>query len=166
MLADALDYLHRRGIVHRDLKPENILLTCKGNDGIVKLASFGFAARTHVNSNNFSLSRASGTPFYVAPEIISAMKYGKEVDMWSLGVVAFILLGGYPPFNNSDHQEMFRMIRRGEFTFDPEYWSLISPEAKDCVNRLLTVDRSKRIKAEEVKWHPWIMSVSETAEQV
>jgi len=164
MLADALDYMHQRGIVHRDLKPENVLLTTKGKDGIVKLADFGFAARTDMSVSDYQLSTACGTPGYVAPEIVSGLKYGREVDMWSLGVITFILLGGYPPFHDDDQQELFRLIRRGKFHFDPAYWGLVSEEAKDCVRAMLTVDRSKRIKAGEVKDHVWIKNVPDTAE--
>ena len=165
MLADALDYMHVRGIVHRDMKPENVLLTSKGKDGIAKIADFGFAARTDTKIPEYQLSTPCGTPGYVAPEIVSGLKYGMEADMWSLGVIAFILLGGYPPFHDENQDELFRLIRRGKFTFDPTYWSLVSDEAKDCVQSLLTVDRSKRMQASDVKKHPWIQSVPETAEE-
>jgi calcium/calmodulin-dependent protein kinase I len=165
MLADALAYMHARGIVHRDLKPENVLLTTKGKDGIVKLADFGFAARTELDKKDYQLTTPCGTPGYVAPEIVSGIKYGREVDMWSLGVIAFILLGGYPPFHDDDQNELFRLIRRGKFTFDPAYWGMVSEEAKDCIRCLLTVDRTKRMTAADVKKHPWLMSVPETEEE-
>lgn len=164
MLADALAYMHERGIVHRDLKPENVLLTSKGKDGQVKLADFGFAARTDTKLNEYQLTTACGTPGYVAPEIVRGLKYGKEVDMWSLGVIAFILLGGYPPFHDDDQDELFRLIISGKYTFDPAYWQLVSEEAKSCVRALLTVNRSQRISAKAVAEHTWIKSVPETEE--
>lgn len=164
-LAGALGFMHEKGIVHRDLKPENVLLTSKGKDGVVKLADFGFAARTDPIVNEYQLTTPCGTPGYVAPEIVSGLKYGKEVDMWSLGVIAFILLGGYPPFHDDDQQELFRLIRRGKFSFDPTYWEFVSEEAKSCVRALLTVDRSKRLKAFDVRNHSWIKNIPDDGNQ-
>jgi hypothetical protein len=93
-LAGALAYMHERGIVHRDLKPENVLLTSKEKTAVVKLADFGFAVRTDVSKQEYQLTTACGTPGYVAPEIIAGVKYGAEVDNWSLGIITFILLAG------------------------------------------------------------------------
>lgn len=165
MLADAIGYMHSKGLVHRDLKPENVLLTSKGKEGKVKLADFGFAARTD-QVEAYPLNCACGTPGYVAPEIVSGLHYGREVDMWSLGVIAFILLGGYPPFHDEDQQELFRMIRRGRYSFDPAFWGLVSEDAKSCVRGLLCVDRTKRLKAQSALQHPWLASVVETAAAV
>ncbi|KAH9255325.1 hypothetical protein BASA81_006777 [Batrachochytrium salamandrivorans] len=163
MLADAIGYMHSKGLVHRDLKPENVLLTSKGKEGKVKLADFGFAARTD-QIETYPLNCACGTPGYVAPEIVSGLHYGREVDMWSLGVIAFILLGGYPPFHDEDQQELFRMIRRGRYSFDPAFWGLVSEDAKSCVRGLLCVDRTKRLKAQSVLQHPWLASVTDLVE--
>jgi len=161
-LAAALAYMHSRGIVHRDLKPENILLTTKDKKtAVVKLADFGFAVRTDPARLEYQLTTACGTPGYVAPEIVAGVKYGPEVDMWALGVIAFILLAGYPPFHDEDQNELFRMIRRGKFTFDPAYWGVVSQTAKDVVKGLICVDRGKRLKAADLLKHPWIVDLPE-----
>jgi serine/threonine protein kinase len=166
MLADALNYMHKKGIVHRDLKPENILLTTKGKDGVVKLADFGFAARIDLNNAEHQLKTACGTPGYVSPEIVAGLKYGPETDVWSLGIITFVLLAGYPPFHDEDVQELFRLIRRGKFSFDPAYWSVVSAEAKLCVKAMMMVDRSQRLTAQGVLNHPWIAHLSMRQEKV
>jgi len=156
-IAQALQYCHERGVVHRDLKPENILLAEKDNDDSIKLVDFGFAKE--VNPEGASgLQTTCGTPGYVAPEIISGKPYGSEVDVWSLGVITYILLCGYPPFYDSNQQNLFRLIRAGAFKFDAEFWDQVSDEAKDLIKKCLVVNPKKRITIDQVLEHPWIVS--------
>ena len=98
-----------------------------------------------------------GTPGYVAPEILHGVPYGTKVDMWSLGVITYILLGGYPPFIEQNQRELFRKIKQGQYEFHPEYWGSISPDAKDLISRLLTVDPNRRITATDALRTPWIL---------
>jgi len=153
-LLDAMNYLHGNYIVHRDLKPENILLWTLGDDSCIKLADFGFAKR--VPEGKDCLKTQCGTPGYVAPELLKGNLYGLKADMWSIGVIAYILLGGYPPFVEQDQQKLFKKIRKGDYTFHEEYWSDISKEAKSLISSMLTVDPKQRISAEKALKNKWI----------
>jgi len=102
------------------------------------------------------LTTACGTPGYVAPEVLRQKGYGKEIDMWSVGVITYILLCGYPPFYDEDQASLFETIIRGKFEFHAEYWGGISESAKDLIRKLLTVDPKKRLTAKEALQHPWI----------
>ncbi|CAN0434722.1 unnamed protein product, partial [Discosporangium mesarthrocarpum] len=126
IMLGAIKYCHDRGIVHRDLKPENLLMTSRNDDANVKLADFGFA-RSVLNGY---VSTQCGTPGYVAPEILLGQSYGTSVDMWSIGVIIYILLGGYPPFQDENQTRLFRKIKRGTFKFHQDYWGHVSSEAK------------------------------------
>jgi len=99
-----------------------------------------------------------GTPACIAPEIIRNDFYDKAVDMWSLGVIAFILLGGYPPFHDDNMRNLFKKIRKGDFVFHPEYWKNVSEDAKNLIRGLLTVDEKKRLSADEVLKHQWLQT--------
>lgn len=155
ILLEALQFLHDSCIVHRDLKPENLLLKSEEVDHEIVLADFGYAARLKA-SDAKSLTDSCGTPGYVAPEILTGKKYGSKVDMWSCGVIIFILLGGYPPFNASDDREMVRQIKAGSFHFDEHFWGYISDSAKELIEKLLTVDPDKRLSAREALQHEWL----------
>ena len=120
VLLSAVKYLHDRDIVHRDLKPENLLLKSQSDDADVKLADFGFA--TFVEGDRDCLTRAYGSPDFVAPEILRLIPYGKPVDMWSLGVITFVLLAGYPPFYHPKPKELKSRIKSGTYEFLPAYW--------------------------------------------
>jgi calcium/calmodulin-dependent protein kinase I len=137
--------------VNRDLKPENLLLTTKDDSADLKVADFGFATEVQ----GFSETKKCGTPAYIAPEIIQGKPYGKPIDMWSFGVILYILLGGYPPFHDAHQKKMFQTIIRGEFQFHNEYWSRTSNEAKDLIRRLLTVDMHRRLTVDDALNHPW-----------
>mmetsp|Transcript_17753 Transcript_17753/g.28739 ORF Transcript_17753/g.28739 Transcript_17753/m.28739 type:complete len:457 (+) Transcript_17753:309-1679(+) len=154
-VASAIKYCHERGIVHRDLKPENILLTSKDDDDSIKIADFGFA-KQYDTSNDDALSTSCGTPGYVAPEILNGKKYGKEVDMWSFGVIIYILLCGYPPFHDDNQKKLFKQIRAANYQFDEEYWSQVSAEGKDLISKLLVVDGKARLTVDELLEHPWL----------
>jgi calcium/calmodulin-dependent protein kinase I len=157
VLFDALDYCHSRNIVHRDLKPENLLLVSRNSDLDVKIGDFGFAKRTPSESGG--LKTQCGTPMYVAPEILRCVPYGTEIDMWSMGVIVYILLGGYAPFRDNDKRILFERIKQGQFTFHPEYWDHISDEAKGMVSELLEVDPQRRLTAADALNSPWMNQV-------
>ncbi|KAF4315546.1 hypothetical protein BBO99_00008470 [Phytophthora kernoviae] len=151
-LVSAIDYLHSRGIVHRDLKPENILLKTSAPGAEVMIADFGFAR----SMNGSRRGTACGTPGYVAPEVVQGEPYGSEVDCWSLGVILFILLCGYPPFPGANHAIVLDKVVKAEYGFESPYWDEVSDEAKDLVSDLLTVDRQKRLDASGILAHPWM----------
>lgn len=102
-----------------------------------------------------------GTPGYVAPEILHGVPYGTKVDMWSLGVITYILLGGYPPFIEKHQKELFKKIKNGKFEFHKEYWESVSPQAKAFISRLLTVDPNKRISSSDALRTAWIQGGDE-----
>jgi len=153
IVIDAVGYMHKNNVAHRDLKPENLLLVSKSDDSHVKIADFGFAKKVYEES---SLSTQCGTPGYVAPEILEGLKYDQRADMWSVGVILYILLGGYPPFIESTQRELFRKIKRGDYEFHEEYWGTVSKEARNLIKSLLTVDPKKRMTAAEALENPWI----------
>mmetsp|Transcript_7744 Transcript_7744/g.11286 ORF Transcript_7744/g.11286 Transcript_7744/m.11286 type:complete len:475 (+) Transcript_7744:86-1510(+) len=153
ILFEAISYCHSKGVVHRDLKPENLLLM-GSNDSDIKIADFGFAKEA---KSSAYLRTQCGTPGYVAPEILEGVPYGAKADQWSLGVIVYILLGGYPPFVESNQRELFRKIRKGQFEFHDEYWSNVSNEAKQLISSLLTVSPEKRLSAVDSLTHPWIV---------
>ena len=158
ILFDALGYCHSHAIAHRDLKPENLLLMSRNDDKNIKIADFGFAKK--VSSSKCLLTQC-GTPGYVAPEILHGVPYGVKADMWSLGVITYILLGGYPPFIEQNQRELFKKIKRGQYEFHVEYWGQISKEAKDLIAGLLTVDPDRRMSAEKALQNPWITGSDE-----
>lgn len=155
-LLDVLSHLNDRGIVHRDLKPENLLLKRKDDDSDFVLIDFGFAEKCEGRN----LTHQCGTPNYVAPEILAKRRYGVEVDIWSVGVIAYILLGGYPPFysETNDNDELFRKISDADYKFDPEWWRPISPNAKDLIRKLLVVDQNTRLTAAQALRHEWFLA--------
>jgi calcium/calmodulin-dependent protein kinase I len=158
ILLSTIHYCHIRNIVHRDLKPENLLLSNSDDDAFIKLADFGFAISSQ---GGFStLKTQCGTPGYVAPEILSTQPYGKAVDMWSIGVITYIMLGGYPPFYDDNQKVLFEKIKKGDYSFHPEYWDAVSVEAKDLISRLLKVNPLERYTSEEALNHSWVRTPS------
>ncbi|KAG7364234.1 serine/threonine protein kinase [Nitzschia inconspicua] len=153
ILLEAVGYMHQNHVAHRDLKPENLLLVSKDDDSAVKIADFGFAKKVYEHN---SLTTQCGTPGYVAPEILEGTPYDERADMWSVGVILYILLGGYPPFIENTQRDLFRKIRRGEYEFHEEYWGTVSTEAKELISSLLTVKASKRLDAVQALENPWI----------
>lgn len=152
ILIGAIGYCHDHNFCHRDLKPENLLLMSNDNDSDIKIADFGFARRV---TSEACLSTKCGTPYYVAPEILNSVLYGTKVDMWSLGVITYILLAGYPPFEDINLRRLFHRICVGKFTFHEEYWAEISNHAKDLVTNLLKVNPKQRFNAHQALEHPW-----------
>ncbi|KAI8892792.1 kinase-like domain-containing protein [Globomyces pollinis-pini] len=150
----AINYLHEKGIVHRDLKPENLLLSEKSNTAEIKISDFGLSK---IFNEVEVMKTACGTPGYVAPEVLKRQGYGQEVDLWSLGVITYILLCGYPPFFDQKNAELFKKIMAGRYQFDHPWWDHISDKAKDFVRKLLVVDIKKRYTAVEALNHPFIV---------
>jgi serine/threonine protein kinase len=153
ILFDAMKYCHDHHVAHRDLKPENLLLASESDDSNIKIADFGFAKK--VKEPN-SLTTQCGTPGYVAPEILEGKSYDTQADMWSLGVIVYILLGGYPPFIEQNQRELFRKIRKGQYEFHEEYWGQVSDDAKNLIRQLLTVNPTKRYDAKGAMKNSWI----------
>ena len=148
----AVKYMHDRNVVHRDLKPENLLLKSQSDDADVKIADFGFAVVT----DGDTLTEQCGTPGYVAPEILGHKKYGKAVDMWSIGVITYILLGGYPPFHDDNQRQLFKKIQAAKYEFHPDFWGGVSDEAKDLISKLLVLDVNARLTVDQALSHAWI----------
>jgi len=153
VLFEALAYCHQKRVAHRDLKPENLLLLSRENDTQVKLADFGFAKVCEPGSK---LRTPCGTPSYVAPEILKGRSYGVPVDMWSIGVIMYIVLCGYQPFVDDDQQMLFKKIRNGAFEYHDRYWSSVSDQAKDLISGLLTTSPKRRLTASQALEHDWI----------
>jgi calcium/calmodulin-dependent protein kinase I len=153
VLLNAVKHLHDHCIVHRDLKLENVLLSNKSDeDSVIKIADFGFAVKAYGNV----LTTECGSACYIAPEILEERPYGKAVDMWSLGVIAYILLAGYPPFCDENQGKLFRKIKRGQYDFQGASWSTVSEEAINFVKSLLVVDENIRVSADVALNHPWL----------
>jgi serine/threonine protein kinase len=152
----AVSYLHKKHIVHRDIKPENILFKNKGENSPVELIDFGLARKHIADDLEPTMSTIVGTPYYIAPDVLKKC-YDKSCDLWSVGVIAYILLGGYPPFNGRNNEEVHRAVLRGRYHFHPKEWNNVSNEAKDFVYRLMQKDPSRRMTVEEALDHPWIV---------
>jgi calcium/calmodulin-dependent protein kinase I len=153
----AVGYLHDLGIAHRDLKPENILVTSHGDDATLKIADFGFAKQTSDPTQTNVFLTMRGTPGYVAPEILLGHGYGRKVDMWSLGVICYILLCGSPPFYDPDKAGLFSKIIRNDYSMEGIYWEeVVTEEAKDFVRMLLNPNPELRYDSRKCLSHPWI----------
>ncbi|MEE6461737.1 hypothetical protein FKM82_001391 [Ascaphus truei] len=149
------------GVVHRDLKPENLLLASKSKGAAVKLADFGLAIE--VQGDQQAWFGFAGTPGYLSPEVLRKDPYGKPVDMWACGVILYILLVGYPPFWDEDQHRLYQQIKAGAYDFPSPEWDTVTPEAKDLINKMLTINPAKRITGSEALKHPWICQRSTVA---
>ncbi|XP_064604220.1 calcium/calmodulin-dependent protein kinase type 1-like [Liolophura sinensis] len=149
---EAVDFMHERGVVHRDLKPENLLYYSPADDSKIMISDFGLSK----TEESGTMATACGTPGYVAPEVLAQKPYGKEVDCWSIGVIAYILLCGYPPFYDENDSELFKQILRAEYEFDSPYWDEISESAKDFIRNLMCKDANARFSCKQSLAHPWI----------
>ncbi|XP_029363318.1 calcium/calmodulin-dependent protein kinase type II delta 2 chain isoform X10 [Echeneis naucrates] len=160
-ILESVHHCHVNGIVHRDLKPENLLLASKLKGAAVKLADFGLAIE--VQGDQQAWFGFAGTPGYLSPEVLRKDPYGKPVDMWACGVILYILLVGYPPFWDEDQHRLYQQIKAGAYDFPSPEWDTVTPEAKDLINKMLTINPSKRITAAEALKHPWICQRSTVA---
>ncbi|XP_070493168.1 calcium/calmodulin-dependent protein kinase type 1 isoform X2 [Chironomus tepperi] len=149
---EAVDYMHEQGVVHRDLKPENLLYYNTDEESKIMISDFGLSKM----EDSGIMATACGTPGYVAPEVLAQKPYGKAVDVWSIGVISYILLCGYPPFYDENDANLFAQILKGEFEFDSPYWDEISASAKDFIQHLMCVDVEKRYTCKQALAHPWI----------
>merc|ERR1712151_839120 len=154
IMLEAMSYIHEHFIVHRDIKPENLLLYKKDNDIQIKISYFGFAKR--ISSSKTYLTTRCGSPNYVAPEIISRIPYRTPVDMWSIGVVIYILLCGYLPFADNNHITLYRKIKQVRYTFHNNHWNKVSNDAKDFITLLLVRDPEQRLTARHALSHWWL----------
>jgi len=161
-LLESVKYMHECGVAHRDLKPDNLLLAKKGNDVHVKIADFGFSAKTRIGGMQINLTQRCGTPAYVAPEVLRGGPYDERVDMWSLGAILYFVLGGYPAFVDDKPKALFNKILNADYEFHEEDWSHVSEEAKSLIRGLLTLDVNKRLTAADALKHPWIRKSNST----
>ena len=178
-LIGSILYLHEAGIAHRDLKPENMLMTDGSPNAEVKITDFGAPRRRppprraarrprrppaapraglskFFDEQSAVMQTPCGTPGYIAPEVLHMKGYGKECDVWSLGVIIYILLCGFPPFYADNDAQLYEKIKKGEFEFLKPYWDPISDVAKDLIKRMLTVDPKQRITCQGALEHPWL----------
>uniref|UniRef100_A0A8C7W1M3 non-specific serine/threonine protein kinase n=1 Tax=Oncorhynchus mykiss TaxID=8022 RepID=A0A8C7W1M3_ONCMY len=152
-ILDAVKYLHDMGIVHRDLKPENLLYDSMEEDSKIMISDFGLSK---IEGSGSVMSTACGTPGYVAPEVLAQKPYSKAVDCWSIGVIAYILLCGYPPFYDENDAKLFEQILKADYEFDSPYWDDISDSAKDFIVHLMEKDPRIRYTCDQALQHPWI----------
>lgn len=154
-IIDAIHYCHSLNIIHRDIKPENLLFSTKvPSTRIIKVSDFGLARFISLDT---LATTTCGTPGYVAPEILEQRPYGKECDYWSIGVVLYILLCGFPPFYDEDNMRLFEKIKHGKVDFPSPAWDNVSEEAKNIIKNLLVVDPSRRWNCDQLLRHPWIL---------
>lgn len=147
----AICYSHQNNIVHRDLKPENILLDENTKDMYIKIIDWGCAVSF---TKDKKMSEADGTAYYIAPEVLKEC-YDEKCDVWSCGVILYIMLCGYPPFNGATDDEIFQRVREGVYDFPSEEWDHISKDAKDLVKNMLKINPKERYSAAQCLTHPW-----------
>jgi len=157
-IISAVEYLHEKGIAHRDLKPENLLSSGSEEQELIKIADFGFSK----DFNEDKLQTSCGSPGYVAPEVLTSESYDKSVDMWSIGVIIYILLCGYPPFYADNAPALFKKIMDVKYDFDDPSWDDVSEDAKDLIRHLLVKNPEERYTAQQCKEHPWIKGTNLT----
>ena len=153
-ILSAICYSHENNIVHRDLKPENILIdenSKNKKDIILKIIDWGCAMSF---SKNKKMTEADGTAYYIAPEVLNE-NYDEKCDVWSCGVILYIMLCGYPPFNGETDEEIFEQVKKGKIEYPKEEWNNVSKEGKDLVEQMLKYDPNKRLSAKESLAHPW-----------
>lgn len=166
-VARALDYIHAHEFVHRDIKPENIMyLTSPEQDEQPRIVLVDFGVAQHLNSEGEKLRELAGSLGYAAPEVVARQPYGREVDMWSLGAVCFVLLSGRMPFQQTNPDELLEAMRSRPVQFEGAHWSNISEEAKDFIRQCMTLDSHRRMRADQALQHPWITGEPQWAGQV
>jgi calcium/calmodulin-dependent protein kinase I len=158
-IAQVLEYCHDRGIAHRDLKPENLLYSSRDEDSVIKIADFGFAKDTKEAT---VMATMCGTPGYFAPEVIKRKPYELKCDIWSLGVITYILLCGFPPFYDENQAVEMQKIQNAEYDYPEPYFDEISDKALDLIDKMLVIDADKRLSAKQVLNHPWLAGADRT----
>ncbi|KAJ8900038.1 hypothetical protein K2173_024153 [Erythroxylum novogranatense] len=152
LIVGVVEACHSLGVMHRDLKPENFLFASQLEDATLKTIDFGLSMFFRPGE---TFNDVVGSPYYVAPEVLRK-HYGPECDVWSAGVIIYILLSGVPPFWDETEQGIFEQVLKGELDFISEPWPNVSEDAKDLVRRMLVRDPKKRLTAHEVLRHPWV----------
>ncbi|KAK1885155.1 Serine/threonine-protein kinase H1 [Dissostichus eleginoides] len=170
MVLAGVAYLHNLGITHRDLKPENLLYYHPGADSRLLVTDFGLAtfggagsevsSGDHSGAETWSLRTTCGTPEYMAPEVLLSRPYSCAVDMWALGVIAYIVLSGSMPFEDDSRTRLYRSIVRGKYSFHGDPWPSVSNLAKDFIHRLLPLDPASRLSADQALRHPWVSTMA------
>jgi len=157
----AIFYMHENKVMHRDLKPENFLFATKEaiEKSPLKIIDFGLSCRFEVGQQ---MATKAGTPYYVAPQVLAG-KYDESCDVWSCGVIMFILLCGYPPFYGDTDAEVLKKVREGVFTFNPSDWRNISDDAKDLIRKMLQFNPKDRFTAEQALNHVWVKKTAPKA---
>lgn len=135
-ILSAVKHMHDHGVCHRDLKPENFIFKDKSEDAEIKIIDFGLSKKFEKKDTHGEMKTIVGTPFYVAPDVLGG-NYTEACDYWSLGVIMYVLLCGYPPFDADTSKQIFKKILHEEVQFDPEDWDDISDDAKDLITQLL-----------------------------
>ncbi|KAM9785565.1 calcium/calmodulin-dependent protein kinase type 1D-like [Neosynchiropus ocellatus] len=158
----AVTYLHQNGIVHRDLKPENILYYSPDQNSKIMISDFGLSKMV----DNGVMSTACGTPGYVAPEVLAQKPYSKAVDCWSIGVITYILLCGYPPFYEESETRLFSKIMKAHYEFDSPFWDDISESAKDFIRNMMHKSPDMRYSTEQALRHPWIIGKTARSQDI
>ncbi|CAK9082607.1 unnamed protein product [Durusdinium trenchii] len=156
-LLEAVAYIHSHGIMHRDLKPENILLASRVSNTELKISDFGLAKMSKDYPRRLPRSHSiCGSDFYLAPEVIKQEEYGREIDMWALGVITFVVLSGALPFYHQVLHKLYRQIVERDLSFPDQAWKNVSKGAMDFILRLLQVRPGDRLTADQALSHPWL----------
>lgn len=161
-VCSGLDHIHRMGFVHRDLKPDNLMYLTKEEDSAIKIIDFGLAG----DVNESPCKTPCGTAHYAAPEVLSSLEYDQSADMWSLGVIIYTLLCGFPPFfdQSNNMKNLYHLIKKGQYSFPSPFWDEISDSAKDLITKLLAMDAKERLTAAEVLQHQWVANEDSAAD--
>merc|ERR1712190_81935 len=160
----AIYYMHENHVCHRDLKPENFLFTTKESidKSLLKIIDFGLSCKFEQNQ---VLTTKAGTPYYVAPQVLAG-KYDQLSDLWSCGVIMYVMLCGYPPFFGETDAEVLSKVRLGNFSFNAADWKNISEDAKNLIRMLLKMNPRDRFTAEQALNHEWIKNKAPKAKNL
>jgi len=160
-LVEGVDYLHNQGIAHRDLKPENLLCSETEEGVVIKIADFGLSKAF---SGDSLLETSCGTPDYAAPEVLRMDgSYDKSVDLWSIGVITYVILCGFPPFYGKTQTMLFEKILNADFDYPDPEWTNVTEEAKDFIGKLLVLDTNKRFNTKQCLEHAWLKETTNLA---